>query len=187
MFRFFRQAIPEVILIEPQIFTDERGYFFEAFRQSVFDTLGIKFVQENQSLSKQRVLRGLHFQKPPRAQGKLVRVVLGEVLDVAVDIRDGSPTHGQHVRAVLSGDNCRMIYVPPGFAHGFYVLSKEALVVYLVTEEFDPGLDAGILWCDSDLAIPWPDREPVVSAKDKSLPRLRDTETGFQYDARRQT
>ncbi|HNR23882.1 MAG TPA: dTDP-4-dehydrorhamnose 3,5-epimerase [Candidatus Bipolaricaulis anaerobius] len=181
MFTFYRQIIPEVVLVKPHVFMDERGYFFEAFKQSAFDELGVRFVQENQSLSHRGVLRGLHFQKPPRAQGKLVRVAFGEILDVAVDVRHGSPTYGQHVRVVLSGDNCCMLYVPPGFAHGFYVQSEQAVVIYLTTEEFDPELDAGILWSDPDLAIPWPNQMPVVSKKDSGLPLLRDTNTGFCY------
>lgn len=182
MLKLHRQAITDVILIEPHLFTDERGYFFEAFKQSAFGELGIRFVQENQSLSYRGVLRGLHFQKPPRAQGKLVRVVSGEILDVAVDIRHGSPTYAQHVRVVLSGDNHRMLYIPPGFAHGFYVVSEQAVVVYLTTEEFDPDLDGGVLWSDPDLAIPWPDRTPVVSKKDRGLPLLRDIDKTFLYD-----
>lgn len=182
MFKFHRQAIPGVVLVEPQVFADERGYFLETYKQSAFAELGVRFVQENQSLSRRGVLRGLHFQKNPRAQGKLVRVAFGEILDVAVDVRRGSPTYGQHVRVVLSGDNHRMLYIPPGFAHGFYVQSEEALVIYLTTEEFDPELDAGILWCDPDLAIPWPDRTPIVSKKDRALPLLRETDSGFRYD-----
>lgn len=184
MFRFHGQAIPEVILVEPQVFADDRGHFLETYKQSAFDSLGVRFVQENQSLSRRGVLRGLHFQKNPRAQGKLVRVACGEVLDVAVDIRQGSPTYAQHVAVVLSDENHRMLYVPPGFAHGFYVLSDKATVIYLTTEEFVPDLDAGVLWSDPALGIPWPNQSPIVSEKDRNLPLLKDANVDFVYNQR---
>jgi dTDP-4-dehydrorhamnose 3,5-epimerase len=172
MFHFREQATPGVVLIEPQVHTDDRGYFLEAYKQSAFDRLGVRFVQENQSLSRRGVLRGLHFQRDPKAQGKLVRVACGEIFDVAVDLRRGSPTFAKHVAVVLSGANFRMLYIPPGFAHGFFAQSEEAVVIYLTTEEFEPSLDAGILWSDPALAIPWPSRSPIVSKKDAGLPLL---------------
>jgi len=181
-FRFERLAIPEVVLVEPQVYTDNRGYFLEAYRQSAFEQFGIRFVQENQSFSRRGVLRGLHFQRNPKAQGKLVRVACGEILDVAVDIRKGSPTFAQHVAVVLSSANHQMLYIPPGFAHGFYVQSEEAGVIYLTTEEFAPDLDAGILWSDPALAITWPTRSPIVSEKDSGLPQLKDAGVSFNYD-----
>jgi len=172
-FSFRPQTIPEVVLIEPRIHGDERGYFLEAYRESAYASLGVRFVQENQSLSRRGVLRGIHFQRDPKAQGKLVRVTSGEIFDVAVDLRVGSPTFAQHVTVVLSDENHRLLYIPPGFGHAFYVQSDAATVIYLTTEEYDLGLDAGILWSDPDLRIPWPDQKPVVSTKDAALPSLR--------------
>ena len=172
-FAFRPQAISEVILIEPQVHRDGRGHFLEVYKQSAYDALGVCFVQENQSVSRRGVLRGIHFQKAPKEQGKVVRATDGEILDVAVDLRTSSPTFAQHVALVLSAENHRMLYVPPGFGHAFYVLSNSATVIYLTTEEYDPQLDAGILWSDPDLGIPWPDRSPIVSEKDAGLPSVR--------------
>ncbi|MCX5994132.1 MAG: dTDP-4-dehydrorhamnose 3,5-epimerase [Chloroflexi bacterium] len=172
-FVFLPQAIPDVVLIEPRIHGDERGYFLEVYKESAYASLDVRFVQENQSLSRRGVLRGIHFQQAPKAQGKLVRVTSGEILDVAVDLRAGSPTFAQHVAAVLSDENHRLLYIPPGFGHAFYVQSDTATVIYLTTEEYDPELDAGILWSDPDLRIPWPDQKPIVSKKDAALPTLR--------------
>jgi len=174
VFTFHRLEIPEVFLIEPDIHGDKRGHFFEAYKESAFAELGVRFVQENQSLSHRRVLRGVHFQRAPRAQGKLVRAVSGDILDVAVDLRVSSPTYARHVSAVLSDRNHRMLYIPPEFGHAFYVRSATAIVIYLTTEEYDPELDAGVLWSDPDLGIPWPDRNPIVSKKDKVLPTLAE-------------
>lgn len=172
-FAFHSQAIPEVILIEPEVYGDARGHFLEVYKESAYVKLGVRFVQENQSLSRRGVLRGIHFQKDPRAQGKLVRATDGEILDVAVDLRAGSPTFGQHVAMVLSDENHRLLYIPPGFGHAFYVQSDAATVIYLTTEEYDAELDAGVLWSDPDLRIPWPTRNPIVSEKDAGLPSLR--------------
>jgi len=173
-FRFERLQIPDVILIEPTVFPDERGFFMETYKYSEFAAFGIKerFVQDNHSRSKKGILRGLHYQRLPKAQGKLVRAVVGEIFDVAVDIRKGSPTYGKWVGEKLSAGNIQMLYIPPGFAHGFCVLSKEAEVIYKVTEEFSPEHDAGIIWNDPEIGIDWPIEYPIVSAKDTGLPRL---------------
>jgi dTDP-4-dehydrorhamnose 3,5-epimerase len=178
-FNFKRLAIPDVILIEPRIFTDERGFFMETYKYSDFASFGIteKFVQDNHSRSTRDVLRGLHYQKPPKAQGKLVRVVVGEIFDVGVDIRQGSATYGKWVGELLSADNKRMLYIPPGFAHGFYVLSDVAEVSYKVTEEFSSEHDAGIIWNDPEIGIEWPIKHPIISPKDAELPRLREADT----------
>ena len=173
-FAFLPQAIPDVVLIEPRIHGDERGHFLEVYKESAYASLGVRFVQENQSFSRRGVLRGIHFQRDPKAQGKLVRVASGEILDVAVDLRVGSPTFAQHVAAVLSDENHRLLYIPPGFGHAFYVQSDTATVIYMTTEEYDPALDTGVLWSDPDLRIPWPDRKPVISKKDAALPLLRE-------------
>ena len=163
-------AIPDVILIEPKVFGDERGFFFESFNQQAFNCatgLDVYFVQDNHSKSARNVLRGLHYQLPPKAQGKLVRVVAGEVFDVAVDIRKGSRTFGQWVGEVLSAENKRQMWIPPGFAHGFVVLSETAEFLYKTTDYYAPECERGILWSDPELAIEWPlAGEPVLSAKD---------------------
>lgn len=174
-FSFTRLAIPDVILIEPQAFVDERGCFMETYRHSDFAGFGITeaFAQDNHSRSLRGVLRGLHYQKAPHAQGKLVRAVVGEVFDVAVDIRKGSRTYGKWVGEILSAENRRMLYVPAGFAHGFCVLSEVAEVFYKSTREYAPDSDAGIIWNDPDIGIQWPIDKPLLSEKDAALPRLR--------------
>ena len=176
-FTFTHLAIPDVILIEPRVFPDERGFFMESYKYSEFSAFGIKerFVQDNHSHSTKGVLRGLHYQKAPKAQGKLVRVVVGEIFDVGVDIRKGSPTYGKWVGEVLSAENKRMLYIPAGFAHGFCVLSKEAEVLYKTTEEYAPEYDAGIIWNDPKIGIQWPIEHPILSNKDAALPMLRET------------
>lgn len=183
-FQFKRLKIPDVILIEPKVFSDERGFFMETYKYSDFAAFGIKeqFVQDNHSRSKKGVLRGLHYQRPPKAQGKLVRVVVGEIFDVAVDIRKGSPWYGKWVGVTLSAENKLMLYIPPGFAHGFCVLSEEAEVVYKVTEEYSPEHDAGILWNDPGIGIQWPVKDPIVSPKDARLPLLREVGDDFVYE-----
>lgn len=182
-FTFTPLSIPEVILIQPRLFTDPRGFFLETYKYSEFQAHGIPetFVQDNHSRSVRGVLRGLHYQNPPQAQGKLIRVVRGAIYDVAVDIRPSSPTFGQWVSAVLSEENQHMLYVPPGFAHGFLVLSDLADVTYKVTAEYAPDLDAGILWNDPALAIQWPlEGPPLLSAKDAALPPLLKADIRFQ-------
>ena len=172
-----RLAIPDVILFEPTVFGDARGFFYESYNQKVFHELtGVdaSFVQDNHSRSARNVLRGLHYQLPPRAQGKLVRVVAGEVFDVAVDIRKDSPAFGRGVGERLSSDNKRQVWIPPGFAHGFLVMSEYAEFLYKTTDYYAPDCERGILWNDPDLAIPWPlDGEPLLSAKDARNAPLR--------------
>jgi dTDP-4-dehydrorhamnose 3,5-epimerase len=162
--------IPDVLLLEPKVFGDERGFFFESFNQKAFDdAVGreIVFVQDNHSKSSKSVLRGLHYQVPPKAQGKLVRVVQGAVFDVAVDIRKGSATYGQWVGEVLSAENKRQMWIPPGLAHGFLTLSETAEFLYKTTDYYAPELERSIRWDDPTLAIQWPlEEEPKLSGKD---------------------
>lgn len=164
-------AIPEVLLIEPKVFGDERGFFFESFNQKVFQeaaALEPAFVQDNHSRSVKNVLRGLHYQLPPKAQGKLVRVVEGEVFDVAVDIRKSSKTFGQWIGQVLSAENKLQLWIPPGFAHGFAVLSDSAEFLYKTTDYYAPELERCIAWNDPTIGIRWPDGlQPQLSAKDQ--------------------
>lgn len=183
-FSFQRLEIPEVVLIEPKVFEDGRGFFMETYKFSEFAEFGIteRFVQDNHSRSRRGVIRGLHYQNPPKAQGKLVRAVVGEIFDVAVDIRKGSPTYGKWVGERLSAGNKRMLYIPPGFAHGFCVLSEEAEVVYKVTEEYAPEHEAGIIWNDPDIGISWPIANPIISERDAALPCLREAENRFIYN-----
>jgi len=166
--------LPGVVLVVPKVFTDDRGYFMETFKRSEFERAGLDlpFVQENHSRSSAGTLRGLHYQREPKAQGKLVRVVLGEIFDVAVDIRQGSPTFGRWVSATLSAENRLAIYIPPGFAHGFCVTSAEAEVIYKTTEEYAPEYEEGIRWDDPGLAIAWPVASPVLSPRDQRWPSL---------------
>ena len=182
-FEFRSLEIPDVILILPKIFEDERGFFKEIYKQSNFETFGIKekFVQDNISFSKKGVLRGLHYQKEPFAQGKLVARLRGRIFDVAVDIRKGSPYYGKWVAIELSEKNHRMLYIPPGFAHGFQVLSEEALVWYKCTAEYSPEHDAGIIWNDPEIGISWPISDPILSLKDANLPKLKDADNNFTY------
>lgn len=171
--------IPEVLLIEPQVFTDSRGFFFESYSYQKFtDKLGItvNFVQDNHSASQQNVLRGLHYQII-QPQGKLVRAVVGTIFDVAVDIRKSSPTFGQWVGYELSAENKRQLWIPPGFAHGFLVLSEVAEVLYKTTDYYAPGGDRTILWNDPDLAIDWPIKEPpILSPKDSNGQAFKSAE-----------
>ncbi len=157
-FKFSNLQLPGVVLVEPRVFSDGRGWFMETFKKSDFDQAGIAgpFVQQNQSLSQIGTLRGLHFQRPPKAQGKLVRVLAGEIFDVAVDMRRGSPGCGQWVAATLSAANRHMLYVPPWCAHGFYVTAGPAEVLYLATGEYSAPHEGGFAWDDPALAIAWP-------------------------------
>ena len=184
-FQFEKLEVPEVILVEPRLFPDERGFFMETYKYSDFKANGIpdRLVQDNYSHSLKGTLRGLHYQKPPQAQGKLVTVILGEIFDVAVDIRKGSPTFGRWVGETLSSTNHRMLWVPPGFAHGFCVLSDEADVVYKITSgEYAPDLERGIIWNDPEIAIPWPLDSPFLSEKDAILPRLNEADQFVMED-----
>lgn len=164
-------AIPDVLLIEPKVFGDERGFFFESFNQKIFQqaaALEPAFVQDNHSRSVKNVLRGLHYQLPPKAQGKLVRVVEGEVFDVAVDLRKSSKTFGQWVGQILSAENKLQLWIPPGFAHGFAVLSESAEFLYKTTDYYAPELERCIAWNDPTIGIRWPEGlQPQLSAKDQ--------------------
>ena len=168
-------GLPGCLVLEPQVFGDDRGFFYESFNQDRLAAIGLspRFVQGNVSRSSRGVLRGLHFQWP-KPQGKLVSVLEGEVWDVAVDVRRGSPTFGQWSGVVLSAENKRHFWIPEGFAHGFVTLSESALFTYLCTDTYDPAADAGIRWNDGDLAIDWPVSAPLLSDKDSRLPFLAD-------------
>lgn len=176
--KYTATAIPGVLVFEPRVFGDERGYFFESFRQDVFEKHAGRatFVQDNESLSGYGILRGLHYQKPPLMQGKLVRVVRGKVLDVAVDIRKSSPTFGKHVSQILSDENKQMMWIPRGFAHGFVVLSESAIFSYKCDNYYSPDHDTGIIWRDSELGIDWmlPVEDIQVSEKDERLPKFSE-------------
>ncbi len=179
-------ALEGVVIIEPQLFKDERGYFFESFSQREFDRLvrPIQFVQDNESLSSYGVVRGLHFQSPPHAQSKLVRCVKGIVLDVAVDIRRGSPTFGQHVAVTLSEENHRQLFIPRGFAHGFAVLSPVALFQYKCDNFYAPEADGGISIEDPSLKIDWqiPVQQRILSSKDLKHPLLAEFDSPFDFN-----
>lgn len=183
MMEVIKTNIEGVIIIEPRIFKDDRGYFFESFSQREFEEKVCKttFVQDNESKSSYGVLRGLHFQKPPFAQSKLVRVIKGAVLDVAVDIRKGSPTFGQYVSVELTGDNHRQFFIPRGFAHGFSVLSEEVIFQYKCDNFYSPQSEGAIAWNDPDLNIDWriPIEEVVLSEKDSKHPKLKDLQCVF--------
>ena len=179
-------ALEGVVILEPELHRDARGYFFESYSQKLFDrsVRPVRFVQDNESRSSYGVLRGLHFQRGEHAQGKLVRVVEGAVLDVAVDIRRGSPTFGRHVAVELSGENKRQLFIPRGFAHGFVVLSEEAVFQYKCDNYYAPGSEGGIAWDDPALAIDWrlPAGEILLSEKDRRHPQLADAPELFEYD-----
>lgn len=180
-FQFQKTDIEGVYIIEPQVFGDERGYFYETYRKDLFDAAGLKysFVQSNQSKSHKGVLRGLHFQTR-KPQAKLVRVVAGAAYDVAVDLRQGSPTYGKYVGVLLSEENHKMLLIPRGFAHGFVVLSETAVFEYQVDDVYDPGFEGGIIWDDPDIAVDWPLKDGIdLSAKDKILPTLKEAKPIF--------
>lgn len=181
-----RTAIDDVVIIEPRIFRDARGYFFESFSQREFDekVRPVRFVQDNESMSSYGVMRGLHFQRPPYTQSKLVRVVKGAVLDVAVDIRKGSPTYGQHVAVELTEENHRQFFVPRGFAHGFAVLSETAVFQYKCDNFYAPEADGGISILDDTLGIDWriPVQQALLSEKDIRHACLKDFDSPFDYN-----
>lgn len=181
-----KTSIEGVLILEPKVFGDHRGYFFESFSERDFNAQvrEVKFVQDNESKSSYGVLRGLHFQKIPHAQSKLVRVVKGAVLDVAVDIRKGSPTFGKHVAVELTEDNHRQLFVPRGFAHGFVVLSDEVVFQYKCDDFYAPECEGAIAWDDPDLGIDWrvPADKIILSAKDTCHPRLKDAEWLYDYN-----
>lgn len=182
--KFTETEISGAYILEPKIFGDSRGYFYESYSQRDFDeAIGhhIEFVQDNQSYSHYGVLRGLHFQKPPYSQSKLVRVIQGRVVDVAVDIRKGSPTYGKHIAVELTGENHRQFFIPKGFAHGFVVLSDTALFQYKCDEFYHPESEGAIMWNDPELGIEWPIKAEDIelSAKDELNPFLKDFESPF--------
>lgn len=178
--------IEGVVIIEPRIFRDERGYFFESFSQREFQekVCNTVFVQDNESKSSYGVLRGLHFQKPPYAQSKLVRVIKGAVLDVAVDIRKGSPTFGQHVAVELTEDNHRQFFIPRGFAHGFSVLTDEVIFQYKCDNFYAPQSEGALAWDDPDLGIDWrlPAEKVILSEKDRHHSRLKEADWLFDFN-----
>ena len=183
--KFIKTEISDVYIIEPSVFGDDRGYFLESFNLEKFkeNVFPIKFVQDNESKSSKGVLRGLHFQKPPFNQAKLVRCIEGRVMDVAVDIRKGSPTFGKHVSVELSGDNKRQLFVPRGFAHGFSVLSESAIFSYKVDNTYAPDSDSGIRYDDKELNIDWglTEEEVQLSEKDQNLPLFKDLNSPFKF------
>ena len=182
-FTFKRLSIPDVILAQPKSFSDDRGFFLESFKESDFVSNGIniKFVQDNISHSVLGVIRGLHFQKNPVAQAKLVTAIKGEIFDVVVDIRKDSPTYGKWISEILSDKDHKLLYVPEGFAHGFCVLSKEAYVYYKVSNEYSPEYERGIIWNDPKLNIDWPISKPIVSGDDNKLPLFENLDNDFVY------
>lgn len=181
-----KTEIDGVVIIEPRLFKDDRGYFFESYSEKGFNAQvrEIRFVQDNESKSSYGVLRGLHFQKPPYAQSKLVRVIKGAVLDVAVDIRKGSPTFGKHVAVELTEDNHRQFFIPRGFAHGFSVLTPEVIFQYKCDNFYAPQSEGALAWDDPDLGIDWriPSDKIILSEKDRHHPRLKDAEWLFDYN-----
>ena len=183
--KFIKRDISDVYIIEPSVFGDNRGYFLESFNLDKFEenVYPIKFVQDNESKSSKGVLRGLHFQKPPFNQAKLVRCIEGRVMDVAVDIRKGSPTYGQHVAIALTGETTRQLFVPRGFAHGFSVLSDTAVFAYKVDNSYAPESDSGIRYDDKELNIDWGlnKAEVQLSVKDKNLSLFKDLDTPFNF------
>jgi dTDP-4-dehydrorhamnose 3,5-epimerase len=177
-FVFNKCEIPGLVIVEPMAFGDDRGFFLESYKKSDFVKNGIdaEFLQDNHSLSSKGVLRGLHYQKPPYTQAKLVRVVKGTAWDVAVDIRKNSPTYKKWIGVELSEENLKMFYIPEGFAHGFLALTNEVHLLYKCSNEYSSTSDAGIIWNDPELAIDWPVEKPLLSDKDLILPFLKDAE-----------
>ncbi|MDA8087847.1 MAG: dTDP-4-dehydrorhamnose 3,5-epimerase [Nitrospiraceae bacterium] len=197
-FSFKKLDIPDVVLIEPRVFGDERGFFLETYKRSEFlrgGGIDLDFAQSNHSRSKKGILRGLHYQLNPRAQGKLVRVSRGAIFDVAVDIRRGSPYFGKWVGAQLSGGNMAMLWIPHGFAHGFLTLEDDTDVQYCATDEYSPEHDRGIIWNDPEISVEWPlekekekekGKNPIVSDKDSRLPSLKEAQNNFIYGEKTQ-
>ena len=177
-FLFTKTAIEGVLIVTPQVHGDDRGFFMETYTKPAFESRGIRteFVQHNHSRSVRGVIRGLHFQREPLAQAKLVRCTRGSVFDVAVDIRRGSPTYGQHLSLELSESAKDMLYIPRGFAHGFLTTSDIAEVEYIVDNPYSPSHEGGFIWNDPALGIPWPIRDPILSERDKLWPKLGDLE-----------
>ncbi len=182
-FSFKRLEISDVILVEAKSFPDERGFFLEIFKESAFHANGIndRFIQDNLTHSIKGVLRGLHYQKAPKAQAKLVTALRGEIFDVAVDVRKNSPTYGKWVSEILSEQNHKLLYIPEGFAHGYCVLSDETDIFYKVNQEYSPEHDSGFIWNDPEINIKWPIDKPIISEKDQKLPLLKNADNNFEY------
>ncbi len=182
-FDFQSFDIPGLLLVTPRVYSDDRGFFKEIYKFSEFFAAGIQkpFVQANHSLSKKNTLRGLHYQKKPFAQAKLVRVLRGEIFDVAVDIRRGSPFYGKYVSVSLSADRAKMFFIPEGFAHGFLTLSEEAEVEYLCSEVYSPQHEQGIMFNDPTLNISWPLKTPILSKKDSLYPAFKHADNHFIF------
>jgi len=180
-FSFKRLEISDVILVQAKSFPDERGFFLESFKESAFHANGInaRFIQDNLTHSIKGVLRGLHFQKAPKAQAKLVTTLRGEIFDVAVDMRKDSPTYAKWVSEILSEQNHKLLYIPEGFAHGYCVLSDEADIFYKVSQEYSPEHDSGFIWNDPEINIKWPIDKPIISEKDLKLPSFKNTDNNF--------
>lgn len=176
-FKFLSLEIPDLLLIEPLVLPDDRGFFLESYKYSDFSQNGIPetFTQINQSHSSTGVIRGLHYQLPPRAQGKLVRCIRGQIFDVAIDIRKQSSSFGKWLGVILSAENRKMLFIPAGFAHGFYTM-EEADVMYQTTDEYAPEYERGVIWNDPEIKIQWPDGEKIISEKDKDYPFLKNAE-----------
>jgi len=177
-----KTKIKDLLIFEPAVFGDDRGYFFESFNNDLFNTLAdkeVNFVQDNQSMSGANIVRGLHFQNPPFAQGKLVRVIKGEVIDVAVDIRKDSPTYGEHVSVRLSEENKLMFWIPPGFAHGFSSLKEGTIFSYKCTNYYNKESEGSLAWDDTDLGINWEVENPIISEKDKNSVAFNELKSQF--------
>ncbi len=179
IFKFKKLEIPGVILIEPKVFKDERGFFAEIFKATDFKGISGTFLQVNHSKSSKNVLRGLHYQKKPMAQAKLVRVIEGNIFDVAVDLRKNSPAYGKYVSVKLDSESMKMVYIPEGFAHGFCALSDTAQIEYYCTNVYSPSDERGIIYNDPDLNIKWPVKTPVLSEKDLNYPGFKDSDSNF--------
>lgn len=179
--KFNKTTISELSIIEPKVFEDERGHFFESYNQRIFRENGIDldFIQDNQSLSQKGVLRGLHFQAPPYAQAKIIRVIQGKVLDVAVDIRKKSPTYGKHIAVELSAENKKIFYIPEGFAHGFLTLEDDTIFSYKCSNLYHPNAEGSLLWNDNDLNIDWKISSPKLSDKDKVAQKFNSFNSPF--------
>jgi dTDP-4-dehydrorhamnose 3,5-epimerase len=176
--------IPDLKIIHPKVFSDERGYFFEAFNRDVFVAHGLpdRFLQDNESKSQKDVVRGLHFQVPPFAQGKLVRVISGSVLDVAVDLRKGSPTFGQHLAVKISADNKILFWIPPGFAHGFRTLEDDTIFSYKCTALYNKSAEVAIKWNDPELNIDWGIANPILSERDQAAASFQAFDSPFNFE-----
>lgn len=181
--KIIKTPIPDLLVVEPSVFNDQRGYFFEVYNQERYfnNNMQMQFVQDNESKSGRNVLRGLHFQKPPFAQGKLVRVIQGKVLDVAVDIRKGSPTYGSYHAVELDAISKRMFYIPEGFAHGFLTMEEDTIFAYKCTNYYNKESEGSLLWSDETIGIKWNIENPILSEKDKIAPLFKDFNSPFKY------